>query len=83
MTTSFVVLMPLTFASDIFVDLSTMPGWLQAVVGRNPVTYLASASRGLMHGEVVWSDVAWVLAASAIIVLIAAPIAMRLYRKER
>jgi hypothetical protein len=31
----------------------------------------------------VWSDVAWVLAASAIIVLIAAPIAMRLYRKER
>ena len=28
MTTSFVFLMPLTFASDIFVDLSTMPGWL-------------------------------------------------------
>src|SRR5690606_22730372 len=37
MTTSFVFLMPLTFASDIFVDLSTMPEWLQAVVGRNPV----------------------------------------------
>jgi len=83
MTTSFVFLMPLTFASDIFVDLSTMPGWLQAVVGRNPVTYLASASRGLMHGRVVWSDIAWVLVASAVIVLVASPIAMRLYRKER
>lgn len=83
MTTSFVFLMPLTFASDIFVNLSTMPGWLQAVVGRNPVTYLASASRGLMHGRAVWSDIAWVLVASAIIVLVASPIAMRLYGKER
>ena len=83
MTTSFVFLMPLTFASNIFVDLSTMPGWLQAVVGRNPVTYLASASRGLMHGNVVWMDVVWVLVASAVIVAVAAPIAMRLYRKER
>ena len=41
MTMSFVFLMPLTFASDIFVRLETMPGWLQAVVGRNPVTLLA------------------------------------------
>jgi ABC-2 type transport system permease protein len=83
MTTSFIFLMPLTFASNIFVELTTMPGWLQAVVGRNPVTHLANASRGLMHGQPVGSDVAWVLAASAVIVLVAAPIAMRMYRKER
>ena len=83
MTTSFVFLMPLTFASDIFVNISTMPRWLQAVVGRNPVTHLAAASRKLMHGEPALADTAWVLAASAVIVLAAAPIAMRLYRKER
>jgi ABC-2 type transport system permease protein len=83
MTTSFVFLMPLTFASNIFVELSTMPGWLQAIVGRNPVTYLANASRGLMHGQPATADSIWVLAASAAIVLVAAPIAMRLYRKER
>ena len=83
MTTSFLFLMPLTFASDIFVNLKTMPAWLQAIVGRNPVTHLANASRGLMHGQPVWTDVAWVLAASAVIVLVAAPIAMRMYRKER
>ena len=83
MTTSFVFLMPLTFASDIFVDISTMPGWLQAVVSRNPVTRLASASRALMHGEPAWRDSLWVLIASAAIVLVAAPVAMRLYRKER
>ncbi|MBA3444186.1 MAG: ABC transporter permease [Gemmatimonadales bacterium] len=83
MTTSFIFLMPLTFASNIFVELSTMPGWLQAVVGRNPVTYLANASRGLMHGRAAGTDVMWVLVASAVIVLIASPIAMRMYRKER
>ena len=83
MTTSFVFLMPLTFASDIFVNISTMPRWLQAVVSRNPVTHLAEASRRLMHGEPALADSLWVLAASTVIVLVAAPIAMRLYRKER
>lgn len=83
MTTSFVFLMPLTFASDIFVQLNTMPGWLQAVVGRNPVTLLAKASRNLMHGAPAAQDVMGVLIASAVIVLVAAPIAMRLYHRER
>ncbi|HET6836748.1 MAG TPA: ABC transporter permease [Gemmatimonadales bacterium] len=83
MTTSFIFLMPLTFASNIFVQLSTMPGWLQAVVGRNPVTHLANASRKLMHGEPAGTEVAWVLLASAVIVLVAAPVAIRMYRKER
>ena len=83
MTTSFVFLMPLTFASDIFVQLETMPGWLQAVVGRNPVTLLARATRGLMHGNVVVSDIWWVLVASAVITAVAFPIAMRLYYRER
>jgi ABC-2 type transport system permease protein len=83
MTTSFVFLMPLTFASDIFVNLNTMPGWLQEVVGRNPVTHLANASRALMHGQPAGTAVFWVLLASGLIVLVAAPIAMRMYRKER
>jgi ABC-2 type transport system permease protein len=83
MTMSFVFLMPLTFASDIFVRLETMPGWLQSVVGRNPVTLLARAARGLMHGNVVMSDVWWVLISSAAITAIAVPIAMRLYYRER
>jgi ABC-2 type transport system permease protein len=83
MTTSFIFLMPLTFASNIFVDLGTMPPLLQAIVSRNPVTHLANASRGLMHGQPVGTEVLWVLLASAVIVLIASPVAMRMYRKER
>jgi ABC-2 type transport system permease protein len=47
------------------------------------VTYLANASRDLMHGRPAGSDVMWVLLASAAIVIVAAPVAMRLYRKER
>jgi ABC-2 type transport system permease protein len=83
MTTSFVFLMPLTFASNIFVGLETMPSWLQAIVRHNPVTHLTNASRGLMHGQDVGSDILWVLAASAAIVLVAAPVALRMYHRER
>ena len=79
MTTSFIFMMPLTFASNIFVGLETMPPWLQAIVRHNPVTHLANASRGLMHGQPVGADVAWVLVASVVIVAIAAPIALHLY----
>jgi ABC-2 type transport system permease protein len=83
MTTSFIFLMPLTFASDIFVPLDTMPDWLQVIVGNNPVTHLAAASRGLMQAEEAWVDIAWVLGASVLITAVFAPIAMWLYKQER
>lgn len=83
MTSSFLLLFPLTMASNIFVDPRTMPGWLQAVVAVNPVSHLSNASRGLMHGSVEVSNVVWVLAASAVITAVFAPLAMRMYHKER
>jgi ABC-2 type transport system permease protein len=83
MTSSFLLLFPMTMASNIFVDPSTMPGWMQRVVGVNPVSHLATASRGLMHGQVAFANVAWVLVATALINLIFAPIAMRMYGRER
>jgi ABC-2 type transport system permease protein len=83
MTSSFLLLFPLTMASNIFVDPKTMPGWLQTVVSVNPVTHLATASRGLMHGNVAASNVVWVLVASALITAVFAPIAMRMYHRER
>jgi ABC-2 type transport system permease protein len=83
MTTSFLFLFPLTFASDIFVDPATMPGWLQAAVSVNPVTHLASASRGLMHGDAAVASIIWVLATAAVIVAVFGPLALRMYRRER
>ena len=83
MTASFLVLFPLTFVSNIFVDPATMPSWLQIVVSVNPVTYLVDASRSLMHGNVALMDVTWVLIASALIVVVFAPLSLYMYRKER
>jgi ABC-2 type transport system permease protein len=83
MTTSFLFLFPLTMASNIYVDPATMPGWLATIVSHNPVTHLTTASRGLMHGNVETPHVWWVLLASAIITAVFAPIALKMYYKER
>lgn len=80
---SMTVLFPLTFASNVFVAVDTMPGWVQAFVRVNPVTHLTTASRGLMHGLPVGNEVGWVLLWSAGLVLVFAPITMRLYNTER
>lgn len=83
MTTSFLLLFPMTFVSNIFVDPVTMPGWLQTVVALNPVTHLTTASRGLMHGDVAPAEVALVLGASVGVTAAFAPVAMRMYYRER
>ena len=49
----------------------------------HPVTLLARASRNLMQGQPAGPDVFWVLAWTAVIVAVAAPMAMRLYYRER
>jgi ABC-2 type transport system permease protein len=85
MTTSFVFLMPLTFMSTIFVPLSTIKfDWLKAMVENNPVSHLAAASRALMVDyEPLGNHVWWILGESAAIALVFAPLALRMYRKER
>jgi len=84
MTTSFIFLMPLTFASDIFVPLETLKyGWLKAMVFHNPVTHLAAASRALMHGTSVGDHVWWVLGSCVVILVATVPVALRMYHKER
>jgi ABC-2 type transport system permease protein len=83
MTMSMLLLFPLTFVSNIFVDPVTMPGWMQTVVSMNPVSHLTNATRGLMHGNVDSADIIWVLIAAAVVTAVCAPIAMRLYYRER
>jgi ABC-2 type transport system permease protein len=77
------ILFPLTFASNVFVDPSTMPGWVQAFVEVNPITHLTDASRALMHGTDPGNAVLWVLAWSAGLLAVFAPMALRLYNSER
>ncbi|HEX6197707.1 MAG TPA: ABC transporter permease [Jiangellaceae bacterium] len=47
----FTALFPITFVSNVFVPVETMPGWLQAFVNVNPVTHVADATRALMVGD--------------------------------
>jgi ABC-2 type transport system permease protein len=83
MQMSMTILFPLTFASNVFVDPSTMPGWVQGFVKVNPITHLTDASRALMHGTPVGNSVMWVLVWSAAFLVVFAPMAMRLYNAER
>jgi ABC-2 type transport system permease protein len=80
---SWMVLWPLTFVSNVFVDPATMPGWLQAVVEVNPITLVVNAVRGLMHGNVTAADIGWVLLISAVLIAIFGSLTVRLYRRER
>lgn len=82
MGVSMILLMPLTFASNIFVDPSTMPSGLQAWVRVNPVSHLVTAVRELMAGTATLPDIAWVLLASVALTAVFAPITMRIYRNR-
>lgn len=82
MGTSMIVLMPLTFASNIFVDPSTMPRFLQAWVDVNPVSHLVTAVRAAMAGTLTVSQAAWVLVTAAALTAVLGPISMRLYRRR-
>jgi ABC-2 type transport system permease protein len=82
MQLSMTVLFPLTFASNVFVEPATMPGWVQAFVEVNPISHLASASRGLMRGNVPAGEIGWVLLWSALLLAVFAPLTMRRYNQN-
>lgn len=83
MTLSWLVLMPVTFASNIYVDPATMPGWLQAFVAVNPVSLIVTALRGVLDGRLALTEVGLAMMAPALIVAVFAPLTMRLYARER
>jgi ABC-2 type transport system permease protein len=82
MNIGFVILFPLTFTSNIFVDPRTMPSWLHSVADANPVTRLATAERGLMSGAATAPQVLWVLVTIAGLTAIFAPITVWLYQRR-
>lgn len=82
MGVSMFILFPLTFASNIFVDPSTMPGWLRAFVEVNPISSLVTAIRGLMAGTVTAAQLGVVLAWCAGFILVFGPLTMRRYNKR-
>jgi daunorubicin/doxorubicin transport system permease protein len=82
MSVGLTILFPLTFASNVFVDPNTMPSWLHTFVDINPISHLVTAERGLMNGTATAGQIIWVLAASAVLTAVFAPLTMRLYRNK-
>ena len=76
-----VVLFPLTFASNAFVDPHTMPSWVRSAVQANPISHLIDAERGLMQGHTPVGQIVWVLVASAALLAVFAPATAYLYRR--
>ena len=73
---------PLTFGSNVLVPTTSMPGWLQAFVKVNPMTYLTDAERGLLTGGPVASLAVKALLWAVGIFLVFAPLAVRVYRRK-
>ena len=73
---------PLTFLSNVFVDPATLPAGLEAFVDANPISVLATTSRGLMEGNAELGDVAIVLGTAAALTAVFAPLTTRLYRSR-
>jgi ABC-2 type transport system permease protein len=79
---SFLVLFPLTFFSNAFVPVKTMPDWLQSFVNVNPVSHLVTAVRELADSATFGAD-GWIaLAGAAVIVAVFAPLTVRAYMRK-
>ncbi|SFS36354.1 ABC transporter permease [Marininema halotolerans] len=79
---SMLVLFPLTFLSNAYVPVKTMPDWLQWFVNINPISHLVTAVRELANSGVIGWDLMISLIGSAVIVLIFAPLTVRAYMRR-
>ena len=76
------IMLPLTFGSNVFVPTATLPGWLQGFVEVNPVSKIADAARGLLTGGAVAGPAFASLLASAVLAAVFGPMAVALYRRR-
>jgi ABC-2 type transport system permease protein len=82
MNAGFMGIFPLTFLSNVFVEPETLPAALEAFVDANPISILATASRGLMDGNADGGDILVVLGTAALVTAIFAPLTTHLYRRK-
>ncbi len=79
---SMLFLFPLTFLSNAFVPVSTLPGPLAAFVKVNPVSHLVSAARDLANNGVISAEVGWTLLAGLAVIVIFAPLSVYSYKRH-
>ncbi len=79
---SMMIMFPLTFLSNAYVQIDTLPDWMQGFVKVNPVSHIVSAIRSLANDGVVDAQVGWALVGCAAVVAIFLPLALRGYRRQ-
>jgi ABC-2 type transport system permease protein len=79
---SMLILFPLTFLSNAFVPVSTLPGPLATFVKVNPVSQLVSAARDLANQGMITAEVGWTLLAGVAVIAVFAPLSVWSYKRH-
>jgi ABC-2 type transport system permease protein len=79
---SMLLLFPMTFLSNAFVPVHTLPGALATFVKINPVSHLVSATRDLANHAAISGEVGWTLLAGIVVIAIFAPLSVRSYKRH-
>jgi ABC-2 type transport system permease protein len=79
---SMMIMFPLTFLSNAFVPVDTLPGGLASFVRVNPISHVVSAVRDLANQGAVTSEVGWALLGCAVVVAIFAPLSVKSYQRK-
>jgi ABC-2 type transport system permease protein len=79
---SIMVLLPLTFVSNAFVPVDTLPDWLKTLVGLNPVSHVVTALRDLLNDGAVTPAVGYALLGCVVVVAIFVPLTVRSYSRK-
>lgn len=78
----FLLVLPLTFGSNVYVPTATLPGWLQGFVSVNPLTPLVETIRGLLVGGPVAGPLVTTLCWMAGLLVVFVPLALRAYARR-
>ncbi|WJY01310.1 ABC transporter permease [Curtobacterium sp. 458] len=76
------VLFPLTFLSNAFVPVDTLPSWLRWFTEVNPISHLITAVRELVNHGAVTGDLWISLLGAAVVVAVFAPLTVRTYMRK-
>ena len=79
---SLLVLFPLTFLSNAYVPVQTLPSWLRWFAEATPISHLITAVRALTTKGTVGEDVWITLIGAAVIVAVFAPLTVRAYMRK-
>jgi ABC-2 type transport system permease protein len=79
---SMMILFPLTFLSNAFVPVNTLPSGLADFVKVNPISHMVSATRDLANNGTISGEVGWTLLAGLVVIVVFAPLSVRSYRRH-